>query len=135
MDAKYKDIGLKAVFSDKTKDGLFVQFLREYEREFGEKINPSCPKCRARYWDNYLKSFEMAIEKKAKSGYVLKGKYNGIQLGHGGKPMRNGEFTDAEAKKLIKIHALGEGLFSVIPEEPKKKAPAKKKATKSTAKK
>jgi len=128
MNAKWKDIGMRAVFSDKSKDGFFVQFLREYKKEFGSNINPSCPKCRHEYWENYLNLFKMA---ESKSGYVLKAKYNGIQLGHGGKPMRNGEFTDAEAKKLIKIHALGEGLFDKIPEE-KKVEPKKKRATKKS---
>lgn len=122
MDAKFKDIGMKAVFADTSKGGLFLEFNKDYKKSFGKNINVSCPKCRVEAWEKYLKSFEMS-----KSGnYELKAKYNGIQLGFNGKPLRNGEFTDAEAKKLIKDHPKGEGLFSKVPE---------KKATKKATKK
>lgn len=122
MDAKFKNIGMRAVFSDMSKDGLLVQFNTEYRKKFGTNINISCPKCRASAWGDYLKLFQM---EKNKSDYVLKAKYEGIQLGFGGKPMINGKFTDAEAKKLISLHPMGENLFSSIP-KPKTKAKPKK---------
>jgi hypothetical protein len=131
MDIKFYLIGFKAVFSDTTRNGLFIQFNRQYKKRFGKNVTFSCPKCKAKAWDDYLKTLKPT--KMANSNYILKNKYNGIQLGFGGKPMRNGEFTDAEAKKLIKSHSLGEALFSKLPEKVIKK-PTAKKTTKKTAK-
>lgn len=113
MDAKFLEYGKIAVFRDTSKDGLFTQFLKEYRAEFGVKINPNCSSCRDTYWRNYLNLFKMT---KKTANYVLKAKYNGIQLGFGGQPLRNGEITDAQAKELIKIHPKGVGLFEKIPE-------------------
>ena len=130
MDKRYKKYGQKAVFTDTSRNGLLVNFNREYKEKFGKNINISCLKCRQEAWDNYLKLFEMS-----KSGnYKLKGIYNGIQISFGGKPLRNGEFTDKEAKELIKTHPLGEGLFEVLPKEEPKKAPKKRVAKKKTDK-
>lgn len=130
MNGKFKDIGMKAVFSDLSKDGFFVNFAREYKSQFGKIINVGCPSCRAKAWDDYLKLFKM---EKSKSNYELKAKYNGIQLGFNGKPMRNGEFSDPEARKLIKLHPKGEDLFSIVPKKEVKKElkePKKAKAKK-----
>lgn len=50
-----------------------------------------------------------------KSKYTLKAKYNGIQLGVNGQPIRNGEMTDKQAFELLKKHPRGAELFDVIP--------------------
>ena len=61
------------------------------------------------------------------SGYKLKPMYNGIRFGAFGsnKFANNENLTDEMAKKLIKDHPKGEGLFLTIPKEPKKEAPKK----------
>ena len=61
-----------------------------------------------------------------KCDYVLHAKYNGIQLGRNGQPIRNGEMTNKIAKELLEKHPRGAALFSKMPEikeetpEPKK---------------
>lgn len=52
-----------------------------------------------------------------KCDYVLKLKYNGIQLGTNGRPIRNGEITNAIGKQLIKEHPHGLALFDKYPKE------------------
>ena len=55
------------------------------------------------------------IDDKPTKKYVLFAKYNGIQLGHAGDPMRNGEMTESQAKELLEKHPHGAKLFSKIP--------------------
>ena len=126
MTEKFLKYDLQTVFRDKSKGGLLFEFLTEYKKEFNTgSLNPSCKICRKEYWTNYQNLFKMSDE--IKSEYILKAKYNGIQLGVNGQPIRNGEMTDKIAKELIKKHPHGKNLFSFIP-EPKviKKAPVKK---------
>ena len=47
--------------------------------------------------------------------FVLKAKYNGIQIGANGQPIRNGEMTNEIAIELMEWHPLGKGLFDVCP--------------------
>ena len=127
MNSKYKEKGYQAVFRDSSKNGLLFEFLTEYKATFGGgKLNPNCSSCRAEYWDNYLNLFTMATEKK--SSYLLKAKYNGINLTPQGRPLRNGEMTDEQAKELLEKHPAGASLFDFIPETPIKevKKPTRK---------
>lgn len=114
MDAKYKEHGRSQVFRDKSKGGLFSSFLKEYRQKFGVSVTPSCNKCLTTYWNNYLNLFVMTQE--IKCDYRLKAKYNGIQLGANGQPIRNGEMTNEIAKELLEKHPAGELLFDEIPE-------------------
>lgn len=110
------------VFRDKTPNGLLFQFLAEYKAKFGGSINPSCRKCLNDYYNNYLKSITMSKTKKC--DYLLKAKYNGIQIGTNGDPIRNGEMTNEIAKKLIAWHPAGEDLFEITPDKTETKAQA-----------
>lgn len=111
MDSKFLNFGSVTVFKDKTKGGLLSQFIKEYVKHFGGNFNLSCPKCKTKYWENYKNLHKM----KSTSKYVLKAKYNGIQLGVNGQPLRNGEMTDKQAKELISKHPKGKDLFEKYP--------------------
>lgn len=114
MSDEFLKYGKTTTFRDTSKGGLFGQFLKSYSIEFGNKtLNPSCSSCRTEYWNNYLNLFKMKTENKSK--YTLKAKYNGIQLGVNGQPIRNGEMTDKQAFELLKKHPRGAELFDVIP--------------------
>tara|TARA_R110002012_G_scaffold119725_1_gene268819 strand:+ start:171 stop:560 length:390 start_codon:yes stop_codon:yes gene_type:complete len=128
MDKRFLNYGMEAVFRDSSKDGLFFQFLSEYKEYFNSgKLNPACASCRKKYWSNYLKLFKMKNE--VKCDYVLKAKYNGINLTPTSQPIRNGEMTNKIALELLKKHKKGAELFEVIPEkkEVKKKSTVAKK--------
>lgn len=130
MIDSYLKHGKATVFRDTSKGGLLSQFLNDYRKQFGTgKLNPSCSSCRDTYWNNYENLFKM--KETVQCDYVLKTKYNGIQLGVNGQPVRNGEMTNKIAKELLDKHPRGALLFDVIPEAKPKKAPVKKKATSS----
>lgn len=130
MTDKYLKYSKSAVFGDTSRNGLLVNFLKDYSKQFHTgKLTPSCGSCRATYWNNYLNLFKMNKEK-VECDYKLHAKYNGIRLTINGNPIRNGEMTNEIAKQLLEKHPHGANLFEVIPkEEPKKevKAPVKKK--------
>lgn len=109
------EIGRTAIFRDTSKGGLLSNFLKEYKYDFGGTIYPSCQKCLNSYWVNYIKSLDMGEE--IKCDYVLHKKYEGIQVGFGGKPINNKYLTNEIAETLIKNHPRGVKLFSKIPEE------------------
>lgn len=128
MSEEFLQYGKQAVFGDLSKDGLLFRFLSEYKLIFGkEKINLSCSKCKNDVWDSYTNLFKM----KTKSNYVLKAKYNGIQNGFSGQPLRNGEMTDEQALHLLKTHPKGKELFDKIPEKEEVKKPKAKKSVKA----
>jgi len=103
-----------AIFRDKSKGGLLSIFLKEYKEQFGGSINPSCRKCLNSYYGNYINSLNMS--ELVKCDYELHAKYNGIQLGANGQPIRNGEMTNKKAKELLEKHPHGAKLFVKIPE-------------------
>lgn len=111
------------IFRDKSKGGLLSQFLKEYKKQFGGSINPSCRKCLNKYFTNYLNFINMKNE--GKCDYVLKAKYNGIQLGVNGRPVRNGEMNNKTGKELMENHPHGVDLFEKYP-KPTKKEKSKK---------
>lgn len=104
-----------------------VQFLTDYKKEFNvENVNPSCANCLQSYLNDFKKKYKVMN----KSGYVLKEKYQGIQLEFGSSVMvNNTNITKEWAKNLIKNHPLGADLFDVIPSE---KPEPKEKKTKET---
>lgn len=114
----WQNIGKAAIFSDKTKNGLLFQFLKEYKQQFGGSISPGCRKCLEKYYNNYLNSFKMSTEQS--HGYKLKLKYNGISLNSRSRPLRNGEMTEKQAIELLEKHPHGAKLFDSIPKAPVK---------------
>ena len=114
----------EAIFKDKTRGGLLSQFLKEYQEQFNVITTPGCRKCLDRYFNNYLKLTAMAPETN-KCDYELHKKYNGIQLGTNGQPIRNGEMTNEIAKELLEKHPHGAKLFSIIPAAKPDKEPVK----------
>ena len=115
----------ETIFRDKKKGGLLVSFTIKYQQETGKKLNVNCGKCVERAYlemsNKYLNKMSKEI---VKCDWELHFKYNGIQLGTNGQPIRNGEMTNAIAKELHDKHPHGAKLFKVMP-KPKKKAPKK----------
>ena len=110
------EYGRSKTFSDKSKGGLFSLFLKEYRNHFKISVTPGCGKCLSKYWRDYTNLFtEMKTEVECK--FRLKAKYNGIQIGANGQPIRNGEMTDETALKLLDWHPLHEELFDTCPTE------------------
>lgn len=119
------------IFNDKRKGGRLVLFAIAYQKETGKRLNINCGKCLTSAYIEMSNKFKTNIMAKeaVKCDYELHAKYNGIQLGTNGDPIRNGEMTNAMAKKLLKEHPHGAKLFSVIP-EPKVKAEKKESTNK-----
>jgi len=121
----------EAIFRDKSKGGLLVSFTIAYQKDSGKKLNVNCGKCVEKAYremtNKYLKKMSKEI---VKCDWELHFKYNGIQLGTNGQPIRNGEMTNAIAQELHDKHPHGAKLFKVIPEQKaKKKAPKRPKTT------
>ena len=120
------------IFRDKKKGGLLVSFAIAYQKETGKRLNVNCGKCMATAYNQMTKKYSETMAKEpVQCDYELHFKYNGIQLGVNGDPIRNGEMTNAIAKKLLKEHPHGAKLFSKIPTEKPKKS-AKKATSKET---
>lgn len=116
----------EAIFRDKSKGGLLVSFAIAYQQETGKKLNVNCGKCMTVAYNEMINKYtENMSTKIVECDYELHAKYNGIQLGVNGDPIRNGEMTNAIAKKLLKEHPHGAKLFSKIPKEEPKKTPKK----------
>jgi len=103
------------ILRDKSRDGLFVNFIRKYEAEFGEKVIVGCGACLAKMYNNFINKY-MSTDKKEISGYVLKLKYNGIKSKTTGRPCRNEDLTEKQAIDLIEKHPHGANLFDKIPD-------------------
>ena len=104
-----------SIFRDKSKNGLLSQFLKDYKAEFGGSINPSCSKCLAKYYDDFINKYLIKMENKEKHGFVLKLKYNNIKSKTTGKPCRNTDLTVEQAVDLLENHPHGKDLFEKIP--------------------
>lgn len=112
----YLTHGKSKTYGDKSKGGLFACFLKEYREHFKRSVTPGCGKCLGQYWRDYTQIFtqmKQAVECK----FRLKAKYNGIQIGTNGQPIRNGEMTDETAVNLLEWHPLHEDLFDICPNE------------------
>ena len=103
------------IFKDKTKDGLFVNFIRDYQDEFGRKVIVGCPKCLAECYNNFVNKY-MMTDTKNKCEFVLHKKFNAIKSKTTGQPCRNSDLTDEQAIDLIEKHPHGAKLFAFIPQ-------------------
>ena len=113
---KWLEYDKGVIFRDKSRDGLFVNFIRDYQAEFGERVIVGCPNCLAKCYDKFYKKYTM-VEDKHTHGYVLKAKYNGIKSKTNGSPCRNADLTVEQAIDLIENHPHGLDLFESIPEK------------------
>ncbi len=112
---KWLEIDKGSIFRDKKRDGLLVNFLRDYKAVFGGTINPSCMHCLESYYNNFIKKYTMSTKKDG-CKFVLKLKYNGIKCAVTKRPCRNGDLTDKQAIQLIEKHPHGKLLFDEIPD-------------------
>jgi len=110
------EYGKSKTFGDKSKGGLFSLFLKEYKEHFKRSVTPGCGKCLTRYWNDYTNLFTMS-KPEVKCDFRLKAKYNGIQIGANGQPIRNGEMTNETAVQLLEWHPMHEDLFDICPNE------------------
>lgn len=95
---------------------LFSLFRRDFIAVFGQEPCFNCPKFHSQF-DNYIQTTKTMAEKKGKnSGYVLKTMFNGVPCEGVKGLVSNVNLDDTLAKKLIKNHPLGEGLFAKLPE-------------------
>lgn len=101
MWAKYT---LEQIVSGKSADGslLLEGFLKEYAKLEGvslSSLQPSCPTCLNRYYNEYILKHTIM---KNKSQYKLHKRYNGISLGFGSQILlTNANLTDEYAEQLI----------------------------------
>lgn len=122
MDEKYIKLGKQQVFRNKV---VLLSFLKEYKQYFKTgNLTPSCSSCKTKYWNNYTNLFIM--KEKTECDYILHQKYNGIQLGTNGQPIRNGEMTNEIGKELLENHPRGKDLFSKIPVKKQRRKRVKK---------
>lgn len=122
----------ETIFRDKKKGGLLVSFAIAYREETGKKLSVNCGKCIATAYNEMTKKYsETMATKQVQCDWELHFKYNGIQLGANGQPVRNGEMTNKVAKELHDKHPHGAKLFCKIPEVKAKKKPVTKKKKES----
>lgn len=103
--------------ADDDGNRLVIAFCRDFKELFGASAEccHSCPS-----FPDKVRKFKLkytSMEKVENSGFKLKAKYEGIQMGFNGDPVSNGNLTDERAIKLLKNHPAGEGLFDQIPED------------------
>ena len=103
------------ILRDKSRDGLFVNFIRDYQKEFGEKVIVGCGKCLTKCYNKFYNKYTI-MEVKKEHGYVLKLKYNAIKSKTNGSPCRNADLTEKQAIDLIENHPRGFDLFESIPQ-------------------
>lgn len=118
---KWLEYSQGEIFGDRSKNGLLANFLKDYSTYFGVSVCATCIKQLNQYYQNFYKEFTMAQEE-IKCDYRLKAKYNGMQIGANGAPIRNGEMTNEIAQRLLEWHPDGENLFDIMPDDytPKK---------------
>jgi hypothetical protein len=116
LDEKWLKYDIATIYADKRVGGLLISFLKEYKAYFN--LTSVCASCSGNfktYYQNYLNITKQENMETKKCDYELLAKYNGIQLGANGQPIRNGEMTNEIAKELLEKHPHGAKLFSVIP--------------------
>ena len=125
--------------ADEVKNGydqdgkrLIISFKKDYKSLFGIDICHHCNGFNAKFLKFIEKLKQMKDKKKPNCNYRLKKMYDGITLFGSTKYYKNDTLTDEDARHLIEKHPRGEGLFEVLPEEPKEteQPKAKKKRTK-----
>jgi hypothetical protein len=134
----WHDFDIATVRSGKTPEGVryLELFLKDYTAAFGGKVNPTCPKCLSRYLSKYKSKFPKDMKKVTTNGggnFLLKTKYEGLQIALTGVTVNNRNITDEMANDLMAVHA-PEKIFSKFPEGAKHVASKKTAATASTDK-
>ena len=80
----------ETIFRDKRKGGLLVSFAIAYQKETGKQLNVNCGKCMTVAYNEMINKYSETMSKEpVKCDYELHEKYNGIQLGANGDPIRS----------------------------------------------
>ena len=105
----------ETIFRDKSKGGLLVKFTIAYNKETNTVLNIDCPSCFAQAFKAMELKYKKPMKQGVKCEWQLYKKYNGMQMGANGDPIRNGEMTNAVAKELHDWHPDGDSLFEIMP--------------------
>lgn len=122
----WEQFNIDTVFAASNGEGVryLGLFLKDYREVFGGTVNAGCKRC----INNYLQKFKSYMKTKkpnSESQYVLKPKYEGLQIGLTGVFVNNKNITDDLAKKLLKVHA-PEKIFAKYPVQERETAAEKK---------
>ena len=104
----WRDFGSAKIFSSKS---LTIQFAKDFEDLFGERLNVGCRKCLQRAYQRINKNNKTKIMNEC--NYQLKAKYEGIF--YKDKPLRNSSLTNKLSEELLKKHKAGKDLFEKMP--------------------
>lgn len=93
-------------------------FLKDYTEAFGGSVNAQCPKCLRDYVNKYRLRMQKKKANLPEHGYVLKPKFNGLQLPNAGEPVNNSTLTAEQAKILVKFYKDPAIIFDEYPGKP-----------------
>ena len=105
----------ESIFRDKSKGGLLVHFTIAYNKETNTVLDINCPLCFNQAYKRMELKYKKKMETNVKCDWKLHEKYNGINIGTNGDPIRNGEMTNDVAKELHDWHPNGDSLFEIMP--------------------
>lgn len=121
MITDWKRLDKKTILEGVDENGnrYLSRFLKDYKKIFNpQDINAGCQRCLDDYYSKMIKHLSTMKKSKNESGYVLKAKYQNIQLEFGSRILVNNENITAEqGAKLLKDHPRGKELFDKIPEK------------------
>lgn len=105
----------ESIFKDKSKGGLLVRFTIAYNKETSTVLDINCPMCFNQAYKRMELKYKKKMETNVKCDWKLHEKYNGINIGTNGDPIRNGEMTNEVAQALHDWHPNGDILFELMP--------------------
>ena len=112
-----------AIFEGRDSQGnLFLtQFIRDYKNTFNiTQVNVGCLKCLNDYYNKFINHLSKMENKKNKSKFQLKKKYQGIQLKFGSSIfVKDSNMTDEYGYELLNKHPHGAKLFDKYPKTQK----------------
>ena len=110
------ELSIQTIIGGKSPEGrLYLSdFLKDYTRAFGGTVNAQCAKCLKEYINKYRS--KMATTNTPSHGYILKKKYNGLQLPNGGEPVNNATLTLEQVQVLLDFYKDPAKIFDKYPE-------------------
>ncbi len=117
MARDWSQLSISDIINGRNGQGgrFLVEFARDYQRRYNSSL---CISCKGKLEQGIRKFLTQdTMDKGTNSGYVLKKKYEGIQLGFGSQLVLTSiNLTDELARRFIEKHPLGEALFEKMPE-------------------